>query len=371
MYVAPEGDLDGEPCRVSPQDLSSDLGRSDEKVTEAPKLQPSKRLTPAPPPGARRNVSLVESKVSKKKAPPPPPSVGVGTGAAGGARPKQYSTLPKGFTNVTLNAAVSAAAVAPTSPRLSDPKPPPPPVATSYPPVQRKNHQRAQSQTNAVTILEKKLDPLTRTASEDARPLVMKTAASSSPPSPPYQVPEFSTFLPVSTMPEDIQQLSSVPISWAFHKRLGHGSSSDVFLVTDRTRYCDLAVKAFAIGDDDHNRMIRQEMDLMLRCKHPNIVNVGPNSCFQSHYGEFFMAMEMCDGGPLSEALSRAREPPTEAIVAYILECLLLALNFLHSKKIVHRDVKAANILLTTDGKVKLSDFGVAVQVSRLKTILC
>lgn len=363
MHVAPEGDLgsNAEPRRVS-QDLSSDLGslgaRSDEKVTEVPKLHPSKRLTPAPPPGARRNVSLVESKVSKKKVPPPPPSVG-------GPRPKQYSTLPKGFSNTTLNSV--APVVAPSSPRISDPKPPPPPaapfVATSYPPVvPRKNHQRAQSQTNAVTILEKKLDPMARTASEDARPLVMKTAAA---PSPPYQAPEFSTFLPVSTMPEDIQQLGSVPISWAFHKRLGHGSSSDVFLVTDRTRYCDLAVKAFAIGDDDHNRMIRQEMDLMLRCKHPNIVNVGPNSCFQSHYGEFFMAMEMCDAGPLSETLSRAREPPTEAIAAYIIECLLLALNFLHSKKIVHRDVKAANILLTTDGKVKLSDFGVAVQVSR------
>lgn len=359
MYVAPEGDLESNGTRRVSQENTSDLGARDEKVTEAPKLHPSKRLTPAPPPGARRNVSLVESKVSKKKVPPPPPA------GTGGARPKQYSTLPKGFTNVALSAA-PAAAVAPLSPQLSDPKPPPPPVvATSYPPVQRKNHQRAQSQTNAVTVLEKKLDPLARTTSEDARPLVMKTAASPSPPAPPYQAPEFSTFLPVSTMPEDIQQLSSVPISWAFHKRLGHGSSSDVFLVTDRTRYCDLAVKAFAIGDDDHNRMIRQEMDLMLRCKHPNIVNVGPNSCFQSHYGEFFMAMEMCDAGPLSETLSRAREHPTEAIAAYILECLLLALNFLHSKKIVHRDVKAANILLTTDGKVKLSDFGVAVQVSR------
>lgn len=50
--------------------------------------------------------------------------------------------------------------------------------------------------------------------------------------------------------------------------------------------------------------------------------------------------MEFCGGGALSEVLKRAREKPREQDIAYILENLLLALDWLHSHGIVHRDVK-------------------------------
>jgi len=70
--------------------------------------------------------------------------------------------------------------------------------------------------------------------------------------------------------------------------------------------------------------------------------------------------MEYCDAGSLFEVLKRAKERMREAHIAYILRCTLLALKYLHRARIIHRDIKSGNILLTRSGKVKLTDFGIS-----------
>ncbi len=56
-------------------------------------------------------------------------------------------------------------------------------------------------------------------------------------------------------------------------------------------------------------------------------------------------------------------EPLTEACIAFVVREVLLALAYLHSQQRIHRDVKAANILLSSEGSVKVSDFGVSAQL--------
>lgn len=74
------------------------------------------------------------------------------------------------------------------------------------------------------------------------------------------------------------------------------------------------------------------------------------------------MLIEFCEGGALDSIMLELDKPLTEPQIKYVCLHTCLALDFLHSKKIIHRDVKSGNILLTTDGIVKLADFGVSAK---------
>ena len=75
--------------------------------------------------------------------------------------------------------------------------------------------------------------------------------------------------------------------------------------------------------------------------------------------------MEYVGGGSLKDAIRRRGGClGSEVYIAIVLREILLGVNFLHSNGKIHRDIKCANILLNTDGEVKLADFGVAAQLS-------
>jgi serine/threonine protein kinase len=72
------------------------------------------------------------------------------------------------------------------------------------------------------------------------------------------------------------------------------------------------------------------------------------------------IAMEYCDKGPLHRALQYSGSLP-EIIIGHVAYQVLSGLRYLHKKKkIVHRDIKPSNLLLTSEGLVKISDFGVS-----------
>ncbi|XP_064262216.1 serine/threonine-protein kinase PAK 3-like [Passer domesticus] len=78
-------------------------------------------------------------------------------------------------------------------------------------------------------------------------------------------------------------------------------------------------------------------------------------------FEELWLVMEHMDGGTLSDVISKSYLSEEE-MAAISRECLQ-GLDFLHSNHVIHRDVKRSNILLRTDGSVKLADFGLSTQL--------
>nr|XP_020043849.1 myosin-IIIb-like [Castor canadensis] len=78
--------------------------------------------------------------------------------------------------------------------------------------------------------------------------------------------------------------------------------------------------------------------------------------------GQLWLVLELCNGGSVTElvkGLLGCGQRLDESVISYILCGALLGLQHLHSHRIIHRDVKGNNILLTAEGGVKLVDFGV------------
>jgi serine/threonine protein kinase len=91
---------------------------------------------------------------------------------------------------------------------------------------------------------------------------------------------------------------------------------------------------------------------------HPNIIH-----CHGSELGEsLILILEFMPGGSLA-SLIQMFGPLNENLIRKYLKQIIEALKYIHSKGIVHRDLKAANILLNLDGKIKLSDFAVSGKI--------
>jgi tRNA A-37 threonylcarbamoyl transferase component Bud32 len=100
----------------------------------------------------------------------------------------------------------------------------------------------------------------------------------------------------------------------------------------------------------------REEAEIGATLEHPNIVQLLARF---SAYGTHFLVMELCRGPGLNEVLKR-NTPVPEELARPILGQLALALRYVHSRNLIHRDVKGSNVRLTFEGEAKLMDFGLA-----------
>ena len=142
--------------------------------------------------------------------------------------------------------------------------------------------------------------------------------------------------------------------------RLGHGGMGEVYLAEDLSLDRKVALKFLLPGllADGADRRLLHEAKAAAHLDHPFICKVYEVG---DHDGRPFIATEYVNGVTLKERLAAGRVPKDEALRlgAEVAE----ALHFAHSRGIVHRDVKPANVMLGTDGHVKVMDFGIAKRV--------
>ncbi|XP_066427141.1 serine/threonine-protein kinase PAK 3-like [Molothrus aeneus] len=119
-----------------------------------------------------------------------------------------------------------------------------------------------------------------------------------------------------------------------------------------------VAIKKMSLRGQDRERAVN-EILLLKDKKNPNIVNSLDSFLVD---GDLWLVMEYMDGGTLQDVVRQTRMAEGET-AAVSRECLQ-GLDFLHSNRVIHRDLKSSNILLGMDGSVRLADFGLCAQLS-------
>lgn len=148
-------------------------------------------------------------------------------------------------------------------------------------------------------------------------------------------------------------------------RELGKGAMGIVYLARDPLIGRLVALKTIRLADSGDEEEVREFQARFMReaqaagiLSHPAIVTVHDIGQ-DDEKAVSFIAMEYVEGPTLKEVLQQGK-PFAHASIARILEQVAEALDFAHSKGIVHRDVKPANIILPGDERVKITDFGIA-----------
>jgi serine/threonine protein kinase len=148
---------------------------------------------------------------------------------------------------------------------------------------------------------------------------------------------------------------------WEIQALIGQGSYGKVYRATSRATSRLVAFKVLPLEEDAISHELLMELNSLRRCDHPNIVRYHSSYVFDA---QLWIAMEYCSVSALG-IMRQSRQPFAEVEVAAVCAEALRGLDYLHSVcRLIHRDVKAGNILLTEAGNVKLADFGVAAQIS-------
>jgi len=144
-------------------------------------------------------------------------------------------------------------------------------------------------------------------------------------------------------------------------KKCGEGASGTVYVADDIRTGEKVAVKEMILAKQPNKDIIVNEILLMQEGNHHAIVN------FIDSYlcdGALWVAMEFVDGCDLTQAIDVCH-PFAEDLIAAVARETLAGLEHLHLKDIIHRDIKSDNIMISSSGKVKITDFGYGAQLSK------
>jgi len=167
---------------------------------------------------------------------------------------------------------------------------------------------------------------------------------------------------------------------WRIERLLGEGGFGAVFEGRDQQLGRKVAIKVMRAEGraptdalemraaitrmDERRRRFHDEARAVARAESPNVVTVYDVGEHGSEHGETrwpFLVLELVEGTPLDRVV---RDRPTPEVGLHIIEQLVQGVATLHARRVVHRDLKPANAILTSDGRVKIIDFGLAIAAS-------
>ncbi|ROV87499.1 hypothetical protein VMCG_10504 [Cytospora schulzeri] len=147
-------------------------------------------------------------------------------------------------------------------------------------------------------------------------------------------------------------------------EELGRGSFGVVYKGIERATGETVAIKHIDLeSSEDDIQEIQQEISVLSTCASPFVTQYKA-SFLRGH--KLWIVMEYLGGGSCLDLLKPGNFSETH--IAVVCRELLLGLEYLHAEGKIHRDIKAANVLLAESGKVKLADFGVAAQLTNIKS---
>lgn len=160
---------------------------------------------------------------------------------------------------------------------------------------------------------------------------------------------------------QNVNELSGSRVgAYQIKNLIGQGGMGSVYLASRVDDFeKEVAIKIIRGSNEDrgkHAEMFRRERQILAKLEHPNIARILDGGSTSD--GHPFIVMEFVDGKPLDEYCRENRLSITSRLSLFQSVCETVA--FAHRNLIVHRDLKPRNILVTSDGTVKLLDFGIA-----------
>jgi len=164
---------------------------------------------------------------------------------------------------------------------------------------------------------------------------------------------------------------NSIIINWKKGQKIGTGGFGDVYLGLNNDTGELFAVKQLEIDmstDDKTKRSMlsyQQEIEVMRKLNHPNIVRYLGTQLIENF---MFIFLEFVPGGSIRSILTKFG-PLSENNIRIYTKQILHGLQYLHENSVIHRDIKGANILVGTNGTIKLADFGCAKILAGLQSL--
>uniref|UniRef100_A0A8D2ZX51 non-specific serine/threonine protein kinase n=1 Tax=Scophthalmus maximus TaxID=52904 RepID=A0A8D2ZX51_SCOMX len=146
---------------------------------------------------------------------------------------------------------------------------------------------------------------------------------------------------------------------WEIVGELGDGAFGKVYKARNKETDALAAAKVIETKCEEELEDYIVEIDILAKCDHRYIVKL--LDAFY-HDNKLWIMIEFCPGGAVDATMLELDRGLTEPQIKVVCRQMLEALVYLHSMKIIHRDLKAGNILLMLDGDIKLADFGVSAK---------
>ncbi|XP_059902455.1 STE20-like kinase b [Gadus macrocephalus] len=146
---------------------------------------------------------------------------------------------------------------------------------------------------------------------------------------------------------------------WDIIGELGDGAFGKVYKAQNKQTGVLAAAKVIDTKTEEELEDYMVEIEILASCDHHNIVKLLDAFYYDS---KLWILIEFCGGGAVDAVMLELERPLTEPQIRVVCRQTLQALLYLHNNKIIHRDLKAGNILLSINGDVKLADFGVSAK---------